>query len=180
MGFFFFFSNSSSSLTMDPKGWVTASWPTCIQQPCTGIQDSPQELTGGQDQPLKIERCAELIQPWPPCLLKIHQVGWQGAKTHRTKSPSQASRPEHTVMKQTHVGLLQWPQAGGLKQLQAIKQQNPGAGRARLPPEALGRVIPASPCFWEPRVFHGYSQHHSRLCLCLRLANSPLCVRVST
>lgn len=106
--FFFFFPNSSSSMTMDPKGWVTASWPTCIQQPCTGIQDSTQELTGGQDQPLKIERCAELIQPWPPCLLKIHLAGWQGAKTHRTKSPSQASRPEHTVMKQTHVGLLQW------------------------------------------------------------------------
>ena len=70
----FFFPNSSSSLTRDPKGWMTASWPTCIQQPCTGIQDSSQELTGGQDQPLKIEVCR--VNPTRASLSAENTPGW--------------------------------------------------------------------------------------------------------
>lgn len=102
-----FFPNSSSSLTMDPKGWVTASWPTCSQQPCTGIQDSAQELIGGQDQPPKIEVCR--VNPTMASLSAENTPGWlAGGKNAQTKSPSQASRPEHTGMKQTHMGLLQW------------------------------------------------------------------------
>lgn len=53
---------------------MTASWPTCIQQPCTGIQDSSQELTGGQDQPLKIEVCR--VNPTRASLSAENTPGW--------------------------------------------------------------------------------------------------------